>query len=137
MAKCQYAKVSLFIQLTKKINHGKYQLLKTGKVYSHLFGENRRVNPVAEGREDVSHIHGLITGERAGQHPCSHQHPSLPRQHQDHFANGLQPCPKVLQCQHLMHHLHFGLTPKRSFFFFFFCFLWSHLQHMEVPRLGV
>ena len=23
------------------------------------------------------------------------------------------------------------------FFFFFFCFLGQHLQHMEVPRLGV
>ena len=32
------------------------------------------------------------------------------------------------------------MTPSRhagSFFFFFFCFLGQHLQHMEVPRLGV
>ena len=27
--------------------------------------------------------------------------------------------------------------PQFFFFFFFFCFLGLHLQHMEVPRLGV
>ena len=30
-----------------------------------------------------------------------------------------------------------GVTPPGRFCFFFLVFLGSHLQHMEVPRLGV
>ena len=42
VTKGKHAKVSLFIQLTKKINHKKSQFLNTGKIYSHLlFGEKR------------------------------------------------------------------------------------------------
>ena len=37
----------------------------------------------------------------------------------------------------LTKHVSFWVLFKQNFIVFYFCFLGSHPQHMEVPRLGV
>lgn len=108
MTKCKHAKVSLFIQLTKKINHKKSHFLKTSKICSHLFGEKRETR----NRKDQKMLPTeVLSSRKASEHLCSHQH----RQGQDHFANSLQPCSEVLLCQHFNASPPFCFHTQRTF----------------------
>ena len=108
MTEGKHAKVSLFIQLTKKINHKKSQLLKTGKIYSHLlFGEKRETGI---GRIRRCYHGGIIT---AGKPAGAFAHISIGRDRtiwQTVFNHALRSC----YVSTLTHLLHFArLQPTR------------------------
>lgn len=102
LTKGKYAKDLLLIQLTRKINNQKSQLLKIGKGCGHLLiGERKRENQAVERTKEGKELPtGGVSQPKNTLSALTHisilaSAPTNP------FTNGLQRCPKVLWRQRL------------------------------------